>query len=191
MIFVLIFFFVILILEILILGLIFSSIIINIENLEVETKNKKIYVDGMVVKVDFKLYKIIKILSIKFYMHYFKIFGIKIYYRKALKYENKKELGEKIFDFIKKHKIKIKTLRPELEYFKLYLNFGTEDAIATSILTATFSGIIVLLLRKFVREYKEENYNFKITPNYLNNNNFNMKFKSRINLQMLEVIGKI
>lgn len=191
MIFILIFLFIILLLEILILGFIFSSIVINVENLEIETQNRKIYVDGMMIKVDFKLYKILKIISIKFYMHYFKIFGFKIYYRKALKYENKKQLGEKAIEFIKKHKIRIKNLKPEFEYFKFDLNFGTEDAIVTSILTATFSGIIVFLLRKFVKEYKDENYSFKITPNYLNNNNFNMQFKSRINLQMLEVIGKM
>ncbi len=191
MIFILIFLFIVFILEILIFGFILSSIVITIENLEVETKNNRIYVDGMVVKLDVKLYRIVKIVSIKFYMHYLKIFGIKIYYRKALKYENKKQLGEIVLNFIKKNKIKIKNLDPEFEYFKFDLNFGTEDAIATSILTATFSGIIVYLLRRFVKEYKEENYNFKIVPNYLNTNNFYMKFKTKLNLKMLEVIGKI
>lgn len=190
MIFILIFLFIILIFEILLLGIILSSITISIENLQVETKNKRIYIDGMIVKVDFKLYKILKILSIKFYMHYFKFFGIKIYYRKALKYENKKQLGKKVLEFIKKNKIKIKNLNPEFEYFKLKLNFGTEDAIVTSFLTTIFSGAIVILLKKFVKKFDSENYSFKITPNYFNTNNFNMKFKSRINLQMLDVMQK-
>lgn len=190
MIFILIFLFIILIFEILLLGILLSSIVISIEDLEVETKNRRIYVDGMIVKVDLKLYKILKILSIKFYMHYFKILGIKIYYRKALKYKNRKQLGEKVLEFIKKNKIKIKNLEPEFEYFKFDLNFGTEDAILTSILTASLSGVIVILLRKFVKRFDDEKYSFKITPNYFNNNNFNMKFKSRINLKMLEVISK-
>lgn len=190
MIYILIFLFIIFILEIIIFGLILSRITISIDNLEVETKNNKIYVDGMIVKLDIKLYRIIKILSIKFYMHYFKIFGIKIYYKKALKYDNRKQLGKKVLDFLKKNKIKIRNLNPEFEYFKFNLNFGTENAILTSFLTAIFSGTIVALLRKFVNKYDEEKYGFKITPNFLNTNNFNMKFRSRLNLQMIQVIGK-
>lgn len=190
MIFILIFLFIILILELIIIGIILSSITITIDNLKAETKNNRIYVDGMIVKLDIKLYKFIKVLSIKFYMHYLKIFGIKVYYRKALKYENKKQLGEKILEFIRKNKIKIKNLKPEFKIFKFDLNFGTEDVIVTSILTATFSGIIVMLLKNFVNKFDEENYSFKITPNYLNNNNFNMKFKTKIDLKMLEVISK-
>ncbi len=188
--FILIFLFIIFILEVLILGLLLSKITISIDNLEVETQNNRIYIDGMIIKLDIKLYRIIKILSIKFYMHYFKIFGIKIYYRKALKYDNRKQLGKKFLEFFERNKIKIKNLHLEFEYFKFNLNFGTENAITTSILTGMFSAVIVILLRKFVRKFDEENYSFKITPNYFNTNNFNMKFRSRINLQMIEVIGK-
>ena len=188
--FILIFLFIILFLEVLILGLLLSKITITIDNLEVETQNNRIYVDGMIIKLDIKLYKIIKILSIKFYMHYFKILGIKIYYRKALKYDNRKQLGKRFLKFVKNNKIKIKNLHPEFEYFKFNLNFGTENAITTSILTGIFSGIIVILFRKFVKQYNEDNYNFEIIPNFLNTNNFNMKFRSRLNLQMIEVIGK-
>lgn len=190
MIFILIFLFIIFILEIIIFGLILSSITITIDNLKAETQNNRIYVDGMIVRLDVKLYRIIKILSVKFYMHYFKVFGIKIYYQKALKYDSRKQLGKKFLEFLKKNKIKIKNLHPEFEYFKFNLNFGTENAIITSFLTAIFSGTIVVVLRKFVKQFDEEKYSFKITPNFLNTNNFNMKFKTKINLKMLEVIGK-
>ncbi len=190
MIFILVFLFIIFILEILILGVILSSITITIENLEAETKNNKIYVDGMIVKLDIKLYRVIKILSIKFYMHYFKIFGIKIYYRKALKYENRKQFGEKVLEFIKKNKVKLKNLNLEFEYFDLNLNFGTKDAIITSMLTVIFSGIIAIILRKFGNKFDDKNYSFKIIPNYCNTNNFNIKFGTKMNLKMLEVISK-
>ena len=107
MIFILIFLFIIFILEIIIFGLILSSITITIDNLKAETQNNRIYVDGMIVRLDVKLYRIIKILSVKFYMHYFKVFGIKIYYQKALKYDSRKQLGKKFLEFLKKNKIYI------------------------------------------------------------------------------------
>lgn len=187
MIFILIFLFISICIELFILGIIYSKIIVNIENLEVNSINKQVNIDTIVISLEIKLYKIFKILKIKFYKDYFKILGIKVNYKKALKYETKNELTEKVYKFINKNKIQIKNLKPNLEYFKFELNFGTEDVIITSILTAMFSGAIVLLLKKFVRKINKEDYSFKITPNYFNVNNFNVKFKSKINFNLNSV----
>lgn len=187
MVFILIFFFISICIELFILGIIYSKIIVNIENLEVNSINKQINIDTMVISLEIKLYKIFKIVKIKFYKDYFKILGVKINYKKALKYETKNELTQKIYKFINKNKIQLKNLKPNLEYFKFELNFGTEDVIITSILTAMFSGAMVLLLKKFVRKINKDDYSFKITPNYFNVNNFNVKFKSKINFNLNSV----
>ena len=176
------------ILEIIILGLIYSKIIINIENLEINAINTQINVDTMLISIEIKLYKVLKVLKVKFYRYYFQIFGIKIYYRKALKYESKTEFSQKIYKFIKKNNIQIKNIKPELEYFKFNLNFGTENAIITSVITATLSGIIVIILNKFVNNFNREDYSFKITPNYFNMNNFRMELKSKMNFDVMELI---
>ena len=176
------------ILEIVILGLIYSKISINIENLEVNGINNQINVDTMLISIEIRLYRVLKIVKVKFYRHYFQIFGIKIYYRKALKYENKTELSQKIYKFIKKNNIQIKNIKPQLEYFKFNLNFGTENAIITSVITATLSGVIVIILKKFVNNFNKEDYSFEITPNYFNMNNFRMELKSKMNFDVVELI---
>lgn len=188
MIFILIFLFLCLIIEFLMLGIIFSSIIVNIENLEMQGINAKTNVNSIAVGIEIYLYRIFKIVKIKFYKDYFKIFFIKIYYKKALKYESNAELTKKVIEAIKKNKIKIKNLKPELETFKFDLNFGTEDAVITSLLTPTFSGVIVYLLRKFTKKLNRKDYEFKITPNYFNTNNFCIKFETKIKLKTWELL---
>lgn len=177
-------FFIIIFLELLILGLIFSSIIINVESLEIQSINKKIYVNEIIISVEIKLYRRLKILRIKFYKEYFKVWGIKIYYSKALDYKNKKVLTRKVINLFKK----ITNIKPDLEYFKFDLNFGTEDVIITSFFTVTLSGLITLLLTKCVRDFNNNDYNFKIVPNYINTNNFNMSLKSKINFKTLQLM---
>ena len=164
MILIMIFLLISIILEIIILGLIYSKIIINIENLEINAINTQINVDTMLISIEIKLYKVLKVLKVKFYRYYFQIFGIK------------------------KNNIQIKNIKPELEYFKFNLNFGTENAIITSVITATLSGIIVIILNKFVNNFNREDYSFKITPNYFNMNNFRMELKSKMNFDVMELI---
>lgn len=187
MIFILIFLFLCFILEIIMLGLIFSSIVINIENFEIQGINTKTNVSSMIASVEIYLYRILKVVKIKFYKEYFKVFFIKIYYKKALKYEENMELGKKIINVIKENKIKIKKIKPEFEKFKFDLNFGTEDAVITSLLTPTVSGIIVYILRKFVKKLNKKDYEFKITPNYFSTNNFTIKFETKIKLKTFEL----
>lgn len=188
MIFVLIFLFLCFVLEIIMLGLIFSSIVINIENLEMQGINTKTNVSSMIVSVEIYLYKIFKIVKIKFYKEYFKVFFIKFYYKKTFKYENNNQLSKMIFDMFKKNRIKIKKMKPEFESFKFDLNFGTEDAVITSLLTPTLSGAIVYLLRKFTKKLNKKDYEFKITPNYFSTNNFSIKFETKIKLITWELL---
>lgn len=188
MILIMFFLFISIILEFIILGLIYSKIIINIENLEINSINNQINVDTMSISIEIKLYKFLKVLKLKFYRHYFQVYGIKIYYKKALKYGNKTELSQKVYRFIKKSNIQIKNVKLQLEYFKFNLNFGTENAIITSVITATLSGIIVFILNKFVSNFNNNDYSFKITPNYFNTNNFKMEFKSKMNFDLSKLL---
>lgn len=190
MIYILVFLIFIIFVELLILGVIFSSITVNIDNLEINAINTQINIDTMLISLDIKLYKVLKILKIKFYRNYFKIWWIKINYKKALKYDTRTELGEKAYEFFKKNKIKIKNIKPEIKYFKFDLNFGTEDAIITSFFTVTLSGLLTMLFCKCVKKFNRKDYIFKITPNYFNRNNFNFKFKSKINFNTLQLLGR-
>jgi len=79
-------------------------------------------------------------------------------------------------------------MKPEIENFKFNLDFGTEDAAVTSLLTPAFSGIIVYFLKKFTRKVNEKKYEFKITPNYFNTNNFTIKFKTKIKFKTWKLL---
>lgn len=190
MIFILTFLFIIVFLEIFILGVIFSLIIINIEDIEIKFINNKIFLDRIKISVNIKIFKCLEIIKIKFYKEYLKIFGLKFYYKKILKYENNEELYRNIFKIFKENenKIKNKKITPELDFFKFDLNFGTENVIITSMLTVTLSGIITIIFRKFIKKFNKEKYYFKIMPNYFNTNNFSFKFTSKIKLKTIELV---
>lgn len=118
--------FLIVILNILIIGMLLSRVSINIENCNVlsNTGLENIIVDKMQISINLYLYKVIKVLSIKFYKEYFKIGFIKIYYYKIMKY--KEEVIIKTANLTKlligKNRLSLNVLKPNIEEF--YMNLS-------------------------------------------------------------------
>ena len=79
--FILVFLFIIIFVSLLILGLVFSKIIIDVEEFNVSNKRDNIfniYFNGLKINVKIYLFKILKIASIKINKEGIEIFGIKI-----------------------------------------------------------------------------------------------------------------
>ena len=91
MIFFLIVTFLLIILNIFILGFIFSKVSVNIENCNIFSNSvfENINIDKMKIFINLYIFKVIKIISLKFYKRYLKIGFVKIYYYQIKKYEKK------------------------------------------------------------------------------------------------------
>lgn len=181
------FLFFIILLELIFLGLIFSYVTININNIELKKINDDIYFDNWDVSLKIYLYKILPMLKIKIYREYCTILGIKIHYKKKIKYKSDKHFYKNIYNFFKDNNFE--KLDLSVEELDLYLNFGTEDMILTTGLTVLISNFITLLIRKKIKKFDKNKYKFKVEPNFININNFRLKLKSTFNLKTTKLIS--
>ncbi len=184
--------FLLIILNIFIIGLLFSRISIDIENCNAfsNTGFENITIDKMQVSIKLYLYKIIKIISVKFYKEYFKIGFVKIYYYKIEKY--KKEIINKTFNLTKlllgKNKLTLNILRPNIETFNMNLSLCSKNAALTSIASSLIGTTTSMLLSKFVKKYDEEKFYYKIVPVYFNINGFKLEIKTKINFNTFNIL---
>lgn len=179
------------ILNILIIGTVFSKVSINIENCNMFSNYgiKGINIDKMQISVDLYLYKLIKILSVKFYKEYLKIGFIKIYYYKIL--EHKKEIIAGSAQLTKlllgKNKLSLSILNANIESFYMNLNLCSENAAITSLASSIIGTTTSMILSKLVKKYDEEKIFYKIIPVYFNINGFKIEFRSKVNIDTLNI----
>lgn len=76
----------------------------------------------------------------------------------------------------------------ELKKFNLKLQLGLERADITAFLVVGITSILSLLLSKFIEEYKEKNYYYKIDPIYHKGNYYKIKLDCIIRLKMVHII---
>ena len=115
----------------------------------------------------------------------------------TLKIKDKvKKANEKALKTIKEDKNKnrkiikaIKKLNIIIQEMNLKLEIGTENASTTAILVAIISMAISLLLKKHIRNYK--NQIFKIQPVYYNQNLVNIEFSGIFEIKMIHIINII
>lgn len=192
MIFFLIVTFLLIILNIFILGFIFSKVSVNIENCNIFSNSvfENINIDKMQIFINLYIFKVIKIISIKFYKKYFKIGFVKIYYYQIKKYE--KKIIQGTFKLTKlllgKNKLTLSILNPKIEMFNMNLSICSKNAALTSIYSSLIGTSTSILLSKFVKKYDKNKIFYKIVPVYFNINGFKLEIKSKINFNTLNIL---
>lgn len=188
-------FFTIILLEVLIIAILTSNIVFNIEECELYSKDvlKKIRPEKIKLSIQIYIFKFIKILNIKIYKNYFEIFGIKINFQKIYKFKDKDEVYIKFYELFKllkenSQEISLSNLNPKIKSFKMKLKFSTENAIITSITTIGLSTVIAFILEKYMYKFDKKNYEYKIIPSYINTNVFRLELNTKINFKMLDVL---
>ncbi len=184
--------FLLIILNVFIIGFLFSRININIENCNVFSNSgiENITIDKMQISINLYLYKVIKIISVKFYKEYLKIGFVKIYYYKIKKY--KKELIDGTFNLTKlllgKNRLTLNILNPDIERFNMNLNLCSKNAALTSIASSLIGTTTSMVLSKFVKKYDKTKYSYKIVPVYFNINGFKLEIETKINFNTLNIL---
>lgn len=192
MLFILLLIFGAIILNIFIIGIIFSKVTINIENCNLFSNNgiKGINIDKMQISINLYLYKFVKIISIKFYKEYLKIGFIKIYYSTIL--EHKKEIIEGSAKLTKlllgRNRLSLKILDASIESFYMNLNLCSENAAFTSIASGIIGTTTSMILSKFVKKYDKEKIFYKIVPVYFNINGFKIEFRTKVSINTLNLL---
>lgn len=184
--------FLLVILNIIIIGFLFSKIVINIENYNVFSNSgyKNITIDKMKISINLYLYKIIKIISLKFYKDYFKIGFIKIHYYKIKKY--KRKIINETFNFTElllgKNKLTLNILKPSIETFNMNLSLCSKNAALTSIASSLIGSTTSLVLSKYIKKYDKEKIFYKIVPVYFDMNGFKLDIKTKINFNTFNIL---
>ena len=188
-------FFILVILQILILGIIVSNLELDIEecdisyNVEIPSKFK---IKKLKVNIKLFLFKKIKILKIKLYKNYCVICGIKIHLNVLKKLKDDEEYGAL---FIFKN---IWKLKPEIKNVNFEIEGGTEDTLVTTFLIPTFSTVIFSIISKNMKtnnnnsrvnkKIESPNCNLKIIPRYVNTNNLNLKGNLQIDFDTMKTL---
>ena len=174
MIIIFIIFFTLILIEILILGVIFSKVSIKIYELKIYGKKTKNEIEDIVGEIDVLLFKFIKFLKIRLYTKFFSIFGIKIKYNRIFKYINYDGFDEIIFNNLKTFLYYLKNTdynRIDLKIEKIDLNIdlGFRNPIITSLVTT-----------KYV-----------INSNYFNISNYKINVRVLFNFNLYLVIREV
>ena len=162
--------------------ILYSKIQIEIRNLKFSSQNKPYFNNSY--KIIIKLY----ILSI------IPLFRISITEKKIKKLKGKlKKVETKVIeesDKLSKNIFKaIKKLNINIKYIDLKIKIGTENAGLTSIIVPALSTVIAILLRKKIKDYK--NQRFLINPVYINQNLINIAIYSIFEIKMIHIIDSL
>ena len=186
----------IIILDFLVISIFFSNITLNIEKCDISYNDN--YINGFYIKnfnlsIQIYFFKYIKLVNIKIYKNYIQIYKFKIKYSIEDKIKDNNELFDDLLKNIKmirknKEQINIRNLKPIINNFNLDLSFGTENALVTTFSVPTISFIVSLLLSSSIYKYKEKNYNYKITPKFINRNNFKFYLNTKLSFKTLRLL---
>lgn len=189
----LIFLLLFIIINFIILGMFFSSLEIEIKELNLESNEKRTwFIDVKKANICINLYffKLIKIFKIRIDEKYIYLFGKRIFLKKLYEKENnKKIILNKLKDVKNNFKsLDFKILRPNLGKFNFKLDIGTENATITSFLTFIIATFLTYILKKSVKTFNPRKYNYKIIPIYSNANYFSANLNSKIKFNTFNLI---
>ena len=187
-------FFIFVILQMIMLGIIISNLELDIEECDVsynvETPSR-FNIKKLKVNIKLFLFKKIKILKIKIYKNYCEIFGIKIHLNVLKKLKDDKEHGT-IFIFRN-----IWKLKPKIKKVDFEIEGGTENILVTTFLIPAFSTIVFSLISKNMKEMnsnfgnkelENSNCNLKIIPRYVNTNNLSLKGNFQVDFDTMKIL---
>ncbi|MBR3133646.1 MAG: hypothetical protein IKG42_06300 [Clostridia bacterium] len=165
---------------ILILGVVFSKIKININDLTYSNNEKNIE-----IKIFIMLFSIIPITLIKLNNDKIK------FLRSNTKIKN---IIEK-FDIKKaRNSIKLKDLKNlkiEVPKLKLYLEYSCKNVLATTYITPLICTVINYFYYICIKDFNKEKYSYKVNPMYLKKRYLYIKFESIIEIRMWNIINMI
>ena len=170
-----------------IIFIIASTLKIKIENFQISNVHR--VVDGPQVpnyKVEVAFYLWGKI----------KWFWIRLNDKKLRKMYTKMQLEK--FDFKQLEKQvqledlkELKKLQPKISFLDLHLALGTEDVILTSFLVFGISTIISILLALTIKDGKKNKIKYEVKPAFMNQNMYEIKLDSIIEIKMVHIINII
>ena len=187
----LLFFSVILIIAMIVVGTLFSDLRLVIENLEFTNEDKE-YVTRY--KGEICIYFAGKL----------KLLRVKIHDSRDKKNEQNNILERKIRKFIEPRDIKrrlgnkkknlsinkiIKLLK--IKKLKLKVILGTEDVVLTSLLIGGISAVVPNLIRDNIENFENDNYKLEFYPVYKNQNYIYLKFSSIISIKLVHIINML
>lgn len=191
MIWILILLFILIMIQIIVIGVCFSNIVLNVSECDISYNvdcRNKINIKKLKVNVGVYLFKKIKILNIKIFKDYFEIFKIK-FHLNFLETFKRDKTRESMF-IIKN----IGDLDPEIKKINLNLSFGTESTMLTVFLIPTITTLISGIISNYMEENNNlkqnaiSNCNLKIMPRYLNTNNFSLNLSTQISFDTLTTL---
>ena len=181
-------FFIIIIIELLIIFILLSNMNFDIDICYVQYNNQKQKFEILDLKIILKIriFKELNLLKIIIYKDYCEIFNKKIEFNYLKNVKDEKE--NPIFFIIRN----FRKLNPQIDKFDLNLKIGTEDIFFTTFLVPIISSGIALLIRDYLslEKIKEDrkNFDFKIQPIYPINNISIINLKLILNLSTIKFI---
>lgn len=131
------------------------------------------------MNIELVFFKKIKVLKLKINKKYCKILKFKFEMKSIEKLESNKYMI-----YLLKN---IDKLKPNIKKFNLNLSVGTQDMIITIFLIPVLSTILSIFVLKYFSENKTTNFYMNINPNFINVNNFSLKFKAKIKLSTIRI----
>ena len=181
----------VIIIQIIAIIFLFSNIVLDVESCDIyydEMLENKIKVRKLKVSIKIYIFHIIKILNIKIHRNYCEIFKIKI---KLNLLKNLKEDEQSGIMFVLKN---IGKLKAKVKNINFELDFGTENVVFTTFLVPIISTILSIYISKnldisnCLNKEEKSDYNLRITPKYVNTNNFRLIASGQISFKFFNTI---
>ena len=185
--------FIIILLEIIIIGFTFSNIIIEINDFDLsynEVMPKEFKVSKIDIVVKIYIFKFLKILSIKIHRNCFEIFKMKFKFNLLKKVKKDYDKYYENFELIIKNRdeINFKLLRPKINSLDLELFFGTYSPLLTTFSIPAISTFLSVFLSNSITNYDINTYNYKIIPRYINRNCLSIKLNTKLSLNTINLV---
>ena len=164
----------------------FIIIIIQLLIIFILLSNMKFEILDLKIILKIRIFKELNLLKIIIYKDYCKILNKKIEFNYL---KNVKDKNENSIFFIIRN---FRKLNPQIDKFDLNLKIGTEDIFFTTFLIPIISSGITLLIRDYLSLDKinedKNNFDFKIQPIYPTNNISIINLKLILNLSTIKFI---
>lgn len=185
-----VFLFVLLSSLIIILAMMTARIEIKINNLIINSQDKKHIHDGYTIIIKLKIFKKISILKLTFTKNKLKRLQEMFKMNEKIKkieediFENKNKIDIQLIKVIKELKNSIK-----VEKLNLDILLGTENAFLTAMLVAVFSSILSIGISRIT--LKEEEVHYEIGAIYANQNFVKIEISGIFQIKLIHIINII
>lgn len=176
MIWILVLLFILIIIQVIIIGVCFSNLALNIKECEISYNTKikdKLEIIKSKVSIDVYLFRKIKVLSIKIHENYCEIFKLKLHFNFLKKLKSDKESG---ISYVVKN---IWKMDPEIKNMDLNICFGTENVMLNIFVVPVISTLLSGIINNYSNNDKT-NLKFEIIPKFIDKNIFNLKLSTII-----------